>query len=203
MIAEAQALADTTASTFKEEETSQRGSPSDGANTVEPAVGGSPLPEGVSPGLAQDAQMYAEQFGVDLQEALTRLMLQEPIGHLNGDLLDNEADTFAGLWIQHEPDYRVIVVFTQDGQKTLRAYVEGTILEEIVEVRIAEATLKNLEKAQREANRVVAGLDFQVASGINVYENRVELYPADRAELEAALRENGLTLPAFVRIVGQ
>ena len=70
-----------------------------GTDSVEHEGGETPLPKGVSPALVQDAQMYAEQFGVDLQEALTRLMLQEPAGQFGTALEEHEGDTFAGLWI--------------------------------------------------------------------------------------------------------
>ena len=153
--------------------------------------------------LEQDARMYAEQFGVDLQEALTRLHLQEPAGKLGAALRANEAETFAGLWIQHEPEYRVIVMFTVAGEETIRPYIEGGPLEDIVEVREAEATLTELEQSQLKAIGVVRGLGFRVGSGINVFENRVELYVSEPSQLDAALKEKGMTLPAHVHIIGQ
>ena len=176
---------------------------SGGPNTAEPESGGTPSPEGVSPALAQDARMYADDFGVSLEEALTRLILQGPAGELSGNLEANEADTFAGLWIQHEPEFRVIVMFTRNSEKTIRPYIEDGPLEEIVEVRNAETTLLELQRSQTNANKIVTGLGFRVASGINVFENRVELYATDAAQLEAALTESGLTLPAHVQIIAQ
>ena len=40
-----------------------------------------------------------------------------------------------------------------------------------------------------EASKIVAELGFQPASGINVFENRVELYPSERERLIAALKD--------------
>ena len=155
-----------------------------------------------SPALVQDAQMYAEQFGVDLQEAVTRLMLQEPAGKLGATLEEHEGDAFAGLWIQHKPEFGIVVAFTRDGQETVRQYIQDGPLEELVEVRHADATLRELMKAQAEANRIVSELGFQVASGIYVFENRVELYADNPAQLEEAIEENGLALPDHVLIIG-
>ena len=53
------------------------------------------IPEGVSRALAQDAQMYAADQGVELSEAIRRLTLQDPIGKLGATLESNEADTLA------------------------------------------------------------------------------------------------------------
>ena len=175
---------------------------SSGASTGEPESSPLPIMEGVSPAFVQDGQMYAEQFGVSLEEAVSRLMLQEPIGELGAAIEANESDTFAGLWIQHEPRYAVVVMFTRDGEQTISKYVQEGPLEELIEVRHGEATLEELRKAQADANKIVRDLGYSVASGINVFENRAELYTSDRTALEAALSENGRTLPDHVKILG-
>ena len=146
--------------------------------------------------------MYAEQYGVELLEAVTRLMLQEPAGKLGAALEEHEGDTFAGLWIQHEPEFGIVVVFTRDGQETVRQYIQDGPLEELVEVRQADATLQELMRAQTEAHKIVSEVGFQVASGINVFENQVELYADHPAQLAEAIEENGLALPGHVLIVG-
>jgi hypothetical protein len=160
------------------------------------------LPEGVSPALVMDAQMYAEQYGVELSEAITRLTLQNEIGELGAEIESKEAGTLAGFWIQNEPEYRVVVAFTRDGEATISKYVQDGPLLELIEVRTAQATLRDLKKAQKKASGLVHGLGFNIASDINVFENRVELYATDRAELEKALRENGKKLPDHVVIIG-
>lgn len=84
--------------------------------------------------LVQDAKMYAAEYGVPLEEAVRRLRLQGPIGALDRELIMEERGTYAGLWIQHEPVYRVIARFTRDGERTIRPYAEGRPLEGLVEV---------------------------------------------------------------------
>ena len=161
------------------------------------------IPEGVSPALVVDAQMYAADYGVELSEAIRRLTLQDPIGKLGATLESNEADTLGGFWIQHEPEYRVVVAFTRDGEETIAKYVQDGPLVGIIEVRTVDATLQELKRAQREAGSIVRGLGFQAASGIKVFENRAEIYVRDRSRLEEALQESGQTLPAHVHIVEQ
>ena len=89
--------------------------------------------------LMQDAKMYASRFGVDLDEAIRRLKLQSEIGDLNAELAAKERDTFAGLWIQHQPEYRVIVRFTRNGGVTIRPYIENGPLADIIEIRTARS----------------------------------------------------------------
>ena len=160
------------------------------------------IPEGVSRALAQDAQWYAAHYGVELSEAIKRLTLQETIGELGATLESYEKGTLGGVWIQHEPEYRIVAAFTRDGEETIAKYVQDGPLVDIIEVRTVDATLGELKRSQRDAGSMVRGLGFQVASDINVFENRAEIYVHDLAQVEEALEKSGKTLPEHVRIFG-
>jgi hypothetical protein len=151
--------------------------------------------------LRQDAQQYAVEMGVDLDEAMRRLQYQDDIGGLRAALAANERDTFAGLWVQHQPDFRVIVQFTRDGKKTIQPYIKDKPWADLVEVREASATLVELESALHETNRALDRLGFDVSCGLNEMENRVEVWVTDRAWFEAVLREANIQLPEHVELV--
>jgi len=151
--------------------------------------------------LIQDAKTYASEMGVDLETALYRLKLQKAVGDLDAELSAKEVDTFAGLWIQHVPQFRVIVQFTQNGQETIRPYIENGVLEDIIDVRTANVSLSELEAAQATADRNIQNLKIPVESGINVFENRVELYVVERFRFDSALQESRTEFPEFVRVI--
>ena len=151
--------------------------------------------------LVKDAREYASAMKVDLDEAIRRLKLQGDIGDLNAGLAEKEGDTFAGLWIQHQPKYRVIVQFTRNGEATIRPYIENGPLAGLVEVRTASVTLSELEAARAQASQVTQGLGIRAYSGINVFENRAELYVLDPVQLNDALRKANLQLPANVEVI--
>ena len=157
----------------------------------------------VSEALLQDARQYAADAGVDLDEAVRRLQTQRTIGELGAELEENEQSTFGGLWIQHTPEYKVIVAFSRDGEETVRPYVTGTSLADMIEVREVEATLVELQEAQREAMAIIGELGIRAASGIDITNNVVELYlsEVEKAELDAPLKKSGLELPDRVEIV--
>ena len=158
------------------------------------------MPEGISPALARDARMYAAQHDVELSEATARLLMQDTVGELE-DLLYEESATFGGLWVQYEPEYRVVVAFTKDGEETIARYVKDETLTDLIQVRTVEATYRELIRASREAGWTMAEMGFRSRSIINVLENRVEVHTPDRSRLERALRKNGKTLPALALIV--
>ena len=167
-------------------------------NDVSPVVCPT-LPEGDA--LTRDAQRYAKDFGVDVEEAMCRLSLQGEIGKLGAKLAANEGDTFAGLRIQHRPDYRVIVEFTSGGEATMARYLENSRLSTLVEVRNADVSLENLEATQREAMRIADATGIRVESGIMVQDNRVELYVTVSKQFWTALRDMNLRLPQNVIVV--
>jgi hypothetical protein len=160
-----------------------------------------PVPLNTEEALVRDAQQYAVEMGVTLDEAMRRLQYQDDIGGLRASLAANERDTFAGLWVQHQPDFRVIVQFTRDGKKTIRPYIKNKPWADLVEVRKASATLVELESALHETIRALDRLGFDVSCGLNEMENRVEVWVTDRAWFEAALRESNIQLPKHVELI--
>ena len=157
----------------------------------------------VSPEIVEDARDYAEAYGVSLDEAIGILAGQEAIGDLGYALQSSEIATFGGLWIQHEPDYRIVVAFTRDGEETIRSYLEGTSVTGIVEVRQVEKSLVELGRAREEAEAMVRELGFNFGSGLDIRNNMVQLHltGAEIEELEVELKKAGLTLPDNVELV--
>lgn len=154
--------------------------------------------------LLQDARSYAVDYGVSLEEAVRRLGQQEDpsLKSLEPELMVKERDTFAGLWIQHEPEYRYVVLFTGGGEGIMRPYLECNPEANLVEVRNgADATLAELMDAQEETGQITDSLDIPADSAIDVVGNRAELFVTDRTAFEAALQDAGERLPEHVVVI--
>jgi hypothetical protein len=124
--------------------------------------------------------------------------MQTAPGHLNAALQEAEPETFAGLWIGPEPDRRVIVLFTRDGEKTLAPYIAGTVLEGQVEVRQAKFSLAELTATEHDLYQTIRAMGLPFSTAVDVQENQVVVNITDQALWESALREKGLTLPEYV-----
>ncbi len=161
----------------------------------------SPGTQNTTDALGMDAQSYASDYGVTVEEARRRLTLQGSVGPIQKDLVDNESGTFAGLWIQHEPTHRIIARFTRDGEATVRPYITGGPLDGLVDVRTADATLNDLKAAQNGAMTKARGVSVPVESEIDVIGNRVKLFVVNKAGLESSLAEAGEQLPNNVDVV--
>ena len=168
-----------------------------------PAVGrtAQPVPTaGMPDSLRQVAEEMAARWGVSVEEAYQRLRVEDPIGTLQAELTAWEADTFAGLWIEHEPQYRVVVAFTRDGERTLEPYLENRSIPGLT-IRQARFTYAELEAMQAQAMRELGKLDFHVSVLFAVQDNRVEVWVSDRAWFESELQRVGVHLPEGVELV--
>jgi len=168
------------------------------------SVSGKPPQPTPTAGMVESLRPLAEEmaptWGVSVEEAYERLRAEDPIGTLQVELAEREAETFAGLWIQNEPEYRVVVAFTRDGKKTLEPYLKNRSIPGL-EVRAARTSLAELEAIQAQAMRELDKLDFEVAVLLSVQDNRVEVPVSDRAWFESELHRVGVQLPEGVELV--
>lgn len=141
--------------------------------------------------LRADAAEYVKDQNVSIDEAVRRLDLQDDIGRLEAELVSGEPDTFGGLWIQHKPEYKVVINMT-GGDEKVADYIRGTPFAHEVEVREAARTLKQLETQQRSIINTLRSLSVPSESSINVVMNRVELAVLDSDLLTSALEAAGL-----------
>jgi hypothetical protein len=142
------------------------------------------------------ARGYASEYGVSTEEAARRLSLQDQAGELEVELEAREAATFGSLYIEHEPSFRVVALFTRGGEQTMQSHVAGTPLEGVVEVRQVDATLEELEAAQDEATSIYESKGVAFNSDIDVIQNRVEVYVTD--ETRERVRVQSTQLPEQV-----
>ncbi|MEX0629644.1 MAG: hypothetical protein WEE67_04295 [Chloroflexota bacterium] len=98
-------------------------------------------------GLKTDVTEYARVFGVSVEEAERRLTLQALAGRLDAELVAAESRSYSGLWIEHEPGWRIVVSFTDEPDATLLRYVANGPLAGIAVASHAERSLAALEAA--------------------------------------------------------
>jgi hypothetical protein len=122
-----------------------------------------------------DKAIYARINGITVEEAVERFELMDEIGPLGAALEEQEKETFAGLWVEHDP-FRMNIAFTGNGEETVRKYVEeGSPLDGILELRTFAASLEELKAAQMEAGQLLSGLGSTSVPAVMVTENRVEV----------------------------
>lgn len=76
-----------------------------------PAEGDASAPRTVSlsEAIREDARFYAAEYHVSTSEAVRRLDAQERQASVVARLREVDADRFAGLWLEHQPSFRMVV----------------------------------------------------------------------------------------------
>ncbi|HEY0370680.1 MAG TPA: PKD domain-containing protein [Thermoanaerobaculia bacterium] len=154
-----------------------------------------------SQALLQDAASYAAQNEVSLDEAVRRLSLQGEIGRLD-DTLTRQEPGFAGLWVEHKPQFKLVVRFQdRSAEARLRTRLAGTPLANIaVEIRPAAASLAQLETRRATARQRIKHLGIPVDTDINIRENRVEIQSERAQTLKNAIAAAHAAIPDRVEI---
>ncbi len=150
------------------------------------------------------AEMYAEHFGVTVDEALHRLQLQNAFPDLEPEITKSEPETFGGLWLQHKPEFKVIVAFTLNGENTITKYSDY-IPEEIapyIEVRTVEKSLVELLNDQEKLAQSVEAQGIKADSWLNIGDNRVEINirTSDKNAYDIAVNEGKIVQPDKLNI---
>ena len=155
----------------------------------------------VSEALLTDAGIYAQHEGVSLDEAVKRFELMDEVGPLGAALEQNESATLAGHWIAHQPDFKVVVVFTRDGEETMKKYVaEDSPLWEVLDIRTIEGKLTEaqLQAEQQQLIELLNRLGLPCSSDTDIKKGVVNVYVGDKKLFDETLASAGATLPPHV-----
>ena len=164
-----------------------------------------------------ETAIYARTYCVSVEEADRRFQIQlrgsigprdEPgprpqgppdadPGSLQGLLREKEPDTFAGLWIQHEPTYGIAVAFTRDAAATLARYTSDPIY---LPVERPGPSLIELRDTQDRIVNDLIRLGFAWhGAGASEMTGTVEIDLAqEAAPIRAAAERGELDLPNYV-----
>ncbi|WP_152566028.1 hypothetical protein [Lysobacter antibioticus] len=127
------------------------------------------------------ASHYAAERGVTTAEASRRL------SHVDEALKVKEAaeakypDTFGGLYIQHEPTYRVIVKFSRDAESSLRSLTADVAF---VPVKSAYS-IRDLEKKATQVATILKDKGIQCSTNVDPKESTVVVW-LDKADVDSA-----------------
>lgn len=123
------------------------------------------------------------------------------MGMLNTLLLEQEGDTFAGLWLLPTTPIRAAVAFIGDGATTLRPYLTGNPYADRVEIRAADNSYRVLEQVKIDLFKRVTSLGIEAEAYVDVAANQVVINVRSRQATLAALEQAGVELPTYVNVV--
>ena len=161
---------------------------------------------------------YARAYCVSVAEAERRMEIQlrgavgprtEPgpaplpsapdadLGTLQAALRTKEADTFAGLWIQHQPTYGVAVAFTRDAAATLARYTTDPLY---IPITRPGPSLVELHDTQRKLVEQLSAMNVSwFGIGSREQDGTVNVSLGQSADpIRAAAQRGEIDLPDYV-----
>ncbi|MCW1431604.1 hypothetical protein [Novosphingobium sp. JCM 18896] len=113
---------------------------------------------------------------------------------------EQEASTFAGLWIEHQPKYRVVVAFTRDAARTLSKYTRDPLFEPLDR---PGPTLAALRATQERLTRELTAINARPSySSSSEQTGRVEIGLAVEADIVRSAQKAGrINIPGYVDLI--
>jgi hypothetical protein len=160
--------------------------------------------------LRQDGGEYAARYGVDLDEAMRRLRAQEESLAETDRLQRVHANRLAGIFIEHRPEYRIVVLLTGSKRVRDRTILAGGKIVPVVFRTGARATRTELVEALGRHAGPIRSL-LPGAQGMGVDQRRGELVLMVRPEQAkrygvgamAARLEAVTGVPGRIRIIDE
>ncbi len=150
----------------------------------------------------EEAVIYSERFNVSVKVAEERLQLQNDAGDLANVLASRETGNFAGLWIEHAPEFKVIAQFVNLPDATRQQqYLAGTRLANRFAMRTAQRSLQDLSEDQTFVRTLALQLGLRVDTDIDVQQNQVYIYALNPSLVDTAFAEAAVRMPASVKVV--
>lgn len=115
-----------------------------------------------------DLVEYASFYGVDLEIAAEQSRVIAATGTLEEGISRNYPDEFAGLWIQHQPTFAVVVAMTSDRDSEVSKMADP-VIRPYLALRRHEYSIQDLQEAARAMD--LGGIKFN--RGIDPIHNEV------------------------------
>jgi hypothetical protein len=151
--------------------------------------------------LLQDSAAFADDQDLPLDEAMQRMRFQETIGDIQPLLEADLPDTYGGLWVEQQPEYRIVIALTEGDIDTIQPYLDGYDWANFVEVRPVTYTLEELSSGQAIAGQAANEVQVPAATAVDIINNRVELIVGNPDLFLADLAQVGIELPESVAVL--
>lgn len=154
-----------------------------------------------SPALGQSSNdpilsNYIEAYGVSADEARRRLSYVDKAAALQARLTSEEPTRFAGLYIEHQPSFRVLVRLVGGADQLLRRYTDDPAF--VAEQ--AQTPLVALRNKQEAVIRSLANSTPELSTDIDIRSGRVKVYVRDPSRARGALAAVGLDETDIVQV---
>ncbi len=148
-----------------------------------------------------DAAVYALHEGVTVEEAVRRFELMDEAGGLQSAIVENE-ETYAGSWIQHQPEYRLVYAFKGNGVDIMKKYVsENSSLWNALKILNFDYSYEGLKEIRDSLQSALESRGVYSHIEIDMQNNRIQFFFYDKETADNVIRQEGIDIPDCVQIM--
>jgi hypothetical protein len=151
--------------------------------------------------LRQDSTAFVDGQGLPLDEATYRTRFEETIGEFQSLLMADLTGTYGGLWVEQQPEYRIVIALTEGDIETIRPYLAGYEWADFVEVLPVNYTLEELRADQAITSQVADSVNVSATTAVDIVNNHVELIVGNPGLFLTDLAQAGIELPESVVVL--
>ena len=149
----------------------------------------------------RDAEVYAEYEGLSVEEAIERFELMNESGDLQAVIVENE-ESYAGSWIEHQPEYKFVIAFKGDGEEIIKKYVEeDSPLAEKIKILTFEYSYKELEEIRRGITSLMESEGVYSYTDIDMKNNSIDFSFFDKESADEVIQQEEPEIPDCVNIL--
>lgn len=147
-----------------------------------------------------DELEYARLNHISVEEAQVRLGLQDDIAELRSSIESAAASNYGGLYIQHHPDYRIVIQYVEE-PGAITDIVKASPIGDLVTLDAVDFTERQLENDEAAIGAGLARGPY--AMYLDTARNRIVLQGLSRQAVLAFAADQRITLPssAVVEVV--
>jgi Trypsin len=142
------------------------------------------------------AEYYAATYGVTLDEAKVRLIKLKDAGRINRDLKAKFPNQFGGLYIEHQPVFRVVVKMTGGGQGLLKQITDDPLYG----VEKTDRPVRQMVQLQDRLTDTLSAASLRFESSVDTVNSTIEIKVLDLSGARKLL-DKELTKYSFVSLV--
>jgi len=147
-----------------------------------------------------DSVSYAERYNITPEIAIERFEILQTLIGLDTYLKNNESEIYGRLYIRHSPGFRIVTLFTGNGEETVKSYLPDELFE-YIEIQNVSISYSSLVQTRTWITETLNNLEIITESYIDIRENSIVVHVMDLSRIDTAVQENELKIPEYVKIV--
>ena len=136
-----------------------------------------------------------------MDEEMRQVQFQETISEIQPLLMADLPDIYGGLWVEQNPEYRIVIALTEGDLETIQSYLEGYDWADFVEVQPVTYTLEELKADEVIASQTANSIQVSAITTVDIINNRVEFIVENPGLFFVDLIQAGFDLPESVVVL--